>query len=180
MTTIDTSTWTEAQKADFAALEASIAEETGKTELAEAKREAERLSPVNVLAEKKAELAEKKKEAERAAKELVADEAFRKALIQYGGAKRVARVFCEEGSIILRPMTLVESDEFGARQEGLTDVREKMVAGRDSILETVIYPSKEEFLTWVEKWPRIDVFLYVARESLIAGIREDTAKKGCP
>jgi hypothetical protein len=178
MTTIDTSTWTDEQRAEFAALDASIAEETAKAELGEAKREAERLSPVNVLAERKAALEAKAKVAALATAELVADVAFRKAIVEHGGKERVARIFTEEGSIILRAMTLAESDDYGARVEELPSIVEKIATAREALAATVVYPSRDAFNAAVTKWPGLWAFLYVARDAMIAGIKEDTAGKG--
>jgi hypothetical protein len=178
MTSIDTSTWTEEQRAEFAALDATIAEETGKAEFTEARREAERLSPANVLAERRAEAAAKRRAAVLAAAELDADAAFRKALADFGGKERVCRIFTEEGSIILRAMTLPESDDYGTRAEALSSVTEKIGVAREALADTVLYPSREKFNATVAKWPGLWAFLFMGRDALIAGIREDSAKKG--
>ena len=177
MDKIDTSTWTHEQRAEFAALDEAMAVETGKVDLAEAKREAERLSPANVLAERRAEIEAKRKAAKVAAAELEADSIFRKAVLDHG-KERVARIHTEEGSIILRAMTLAETDDFSTRAESLPDVQQKLTCAREALAETVVYPTRDAFNTTVAKWPGLWAFLFMARDAMIAGIREDSAGKG--
>ena len=178
MSEIDMSGWSAEQKAEYASIMESFAEESGKNDVAEAKREAERLSPENQLVEKRLELAAKKKAAALAVSELQADIAFRKAIQEHGGKERVSRIFTEGGSIIMRAMTLAESDEYSVTAEGLTDVGDKMRIAREALIPTVLYPSKEVFLGIQEKYPNIWLFLYLARDAMTAGIKEDSAKKG--
>jgi hypothetical protein len=174
---IDTSTWTEAQRAELAELDGGIVEATDKAASAEARREVARLDPANVLAEKRAELEAQRKAAKLAAAELEADSIFRKALVDFGGKERVARIFTEEGSIILRAMTLPETDDYVQRAEALPSTAEKVLVSREALADTVLYPSRELFNTAVERWPGLWTFLFMARDAMIAGIREDTAKK---
>lgn len=178
MSAIDTSTWTDAQKAEFAALEDSISDESSKVELAEARREAERLAPANQIAEKKAELAAKKKAAELAAKELEADKVYRKAIVDFGGKDRVARIRTEMGSVILRPSTIAEFDELGMTLTSLNDPLERSKVVRESLAGVVIYPSQEVFKELTEKYPGTWQHLLPARDDIADGLRETSEKKG--
>lgn len=181
---IDTSTWTEAQRTEYMKRVASIDDAKSKTELAKAKREAERLSPDGVLAalaaEQYAEELAAANEAHAMAVEVAqraADLVYRTAAAKYGDA-RVARVYAHEGSVIFRPSTMAEMDDLGLRLSTLASPQERSTVVRESLVECVIYPPREAFNAMVEKWPGLWEPLFAARDTIAGKEIERVEKKG--
>ena len=181
---INTSTWTEQQRTEYLKRVASIGDAKSKTEVAKAKREAERLSPDGVLAalaaEQYAEELAATNEAHAMAVEVAersADLVYRTAATKYGDA-RVARVVALEGSVIFRPSTMAEMDDLGLRITTLSNPQERSIVVRESLADCVLYPQREAFNAMVEKWPGLWEPLFAARDTIAGKELERVEKKG--
>lgn len=181
---IDTSAWTEAQKAEYQKRTAALEDAKSKTEIAKAMHQAELLSPDGVLAilaaEQYAEELAASKEAHAmavAVAERAADVIYRKAASQYGDS-RVARVFAHEGSVIIRPSTMATMDDLAMRLSTLESDQDRAKVVREDLAECVIYPSREKFNDMVEKWPGLWQPLFAARDAIAGNERERVEKKG--
>lgn len=162
---IDISEWSDADKKSLRAACAAKAEADAALMTAQAARDAAESSPAAVIRKMQAE-------ADAAQRELADDAEFEKAETQYGRG-RVARLRTVEGSILLRAMTLEETDKAEARAAALQAPAERTTVHREALLDLVVYPSVAEVRKRVQKYPALWSILYVARDRLITGVEEE-------
>lgn len=176
---IDTSKWSEAERAAYDAAEAELAaEETRLAEVIEAKEEA-LSSPLALIAGKKAEAQAKREQREREEREAKDDAAYTDACARLGGENRVARVKTLSGSIILRSPTMTEQDALEGIVAALkgheTDIATAVL---DDTMGLIVYPPREDVDRIFAKYPAVRVTLLEARGVLAQGEAEIVQKKG--
>lgn len=159
------------------------------------------LSPVNdrlrAIAERKAQLEAAKKTREAAAalppspedalraeeeqlarmeREEADEAAWQSALVKHGKG-RVGRIRTVEGSIIVRTLTLAESDASGHRIGAAQDSATKTMIGRECTLDVVVYPARDRVRAMCEARPLLWMKLYEVRDALALGEEDALAGK---
>ncbi|AUX33160.1 MULTISPECIES: hypothetical protein [Sorangium] len=169
--------WTPEQIKAYEEAAAALAAEESAIAEASARQEREAASP-EALAEKLREQAAAAREARaRAARDAADDAAYRKACKEHG-ERRVARTRTVEGSVIQRAMTRQEHEEFSDRIAGLESEADILKVARAATLDTVVHPPRPRMLEILERYPRLWVHLYAARDELITGVEEAARGKG--
>ncbi|WP_437948650.1 hypothetical protein WME98_49990 [Sorangium sp. So ce296] len=178
MSKVDMKGWTPEQIKAYQEAEAALAAEESAIAEARARQAREAASP-EALAEKLREQAAAAREARaRAERDAEDDAAYRKACKEHGGEQRVARTRTVDGSVIQRAMTRQEHEEFSDRISGLESEADVLKVARAATLDTVVHPPRPRMLQILERYPRLWVHLYAARDELITGVQEAARGKG--
>lgn len=144
----------------------------------EADIEACALNPARIIEAKVREVGEKRAERIARSRDRDEDSIYAKALVDFGGDRRVARVRTPEGSIIMRPLTGAECDKTSERtsKPGMK-AADAAILLREQLAGSVVHPTRERFNTIVEMFPGLWSTLIEARDRLIDGTVEDAEKK---
>lgn len=175
-TTVDTTAWTAAQKAEYDGMLQELAVEQERLDAMEAEKAAVAAAPGTLLATKRNELQAKRALREKQERDAADDAAFEDAEKKHG-KDRVARIRTVEGALILRAMTDVETDAASIRASTMKTDLDKVKVHRNALKATVLHPSQERFAMMVATYPALWSTLYEARDALISGIEEEHAKK---
>jgi hypothetical protein len=178
MAKVDMSKWSAEQVKAYEAATAALKSEEDATAQEAARIKAEETSPEALIAAAREQAEELKAERERAARERADDRAYAAAVKAEGGDHRVARVRTHEGSVLLRPMTAAAWEEFCERLEELKEESDKRRISRETVISTRIHPDRTRFDYLVERFPFLWTHLYMARDALIDGVKQEARGKG--
>lgn len=167
--------WTPEQIAAYLAAQHEAADEAAALDALEAERAEEAARPEAMIAAVRAEAATRKAARELAEREREADRVYAEACAKHG-EERTARVRTIRGSVVLRPMTMDEVDAATARADSLKKM-DLVKLGRSQIRALTLYPSAEMLKEWTDAFPGLWNDLYLARDAIAAGVREDAEKK---
>ncbi|MFO0588837.1 MAG: hypothetical protein U0441_14905 [Polyangiaceae bacterium] len=88
------------------------------------------------------------------------------------GKGRVALIQTPMGAIIMRVQTLAEQDAGGQRINALENETDRLSVVRETTLDCVVYPSREDARKVTDAFPGLWVRLFQARDALSVGESE--------